>query len=305
MCVCVCVCVCACAVSSEPAATWVLLGSELTGVRGEAATAITFKRHTDLSPPDSSSSDSFHSPPTPGVIITDTTPPWTHHGLSNFEGTSPEFDGETASITSSTGSKLYQFFRPIFSAINSQGTIQANVGSERSGTKTPEPAGASAPSTAASKTRPPPMHRKSKSCSQISDSGSPYHRLPKYVETLEMNALLRVQPHNIRGPSEVPPGGRGTKFPVPQWEHSRVFDVYVHPSTLPEVSNNYYSSGKLESFLVQLKPSRTHTLADQTLGRHREMVHRATRLRIANVYLLLLHPTRCPVSLKLKVLVLR
>jgi hypothetical protein len=244
-------------VSSEPAATWVLLGSELTGVRGEAATVITFKRPSELSPV--SSSGSYQSPPTPGPAVSDSphSPAW-GQGQGNSAETSPDGDIENASIASSASSRLFGYLlRPIISAINSQGVIQADAGSERwSGTRTPEPAGQSAPSTVTVPKKSHHMHRKAKSLSQISDSESLPRRLPKYVETPEMNAVLRVQPHAIRGPGEIPPGDRNS---TPHWDYSRAFDVYVHPATLPEISNHYYSSKNLDSFLVQIKAAKTAT----------------------------------------------
>ena len=241
------------AVSSEPGATWVLLGSELTGVRGEAATVLTFKRPNELSP--ASSSGSYQSPPTPGRLASDSpysaSPAWGQL-QGNSVNSSPDVDLENASISSSTGSRLFEFFRPFLSALNAPGTLQVESGSERSETKTPEPAGHSAPSTVAPKTK-FLAHRKSKSCSQILDSNSSPQRLPKYVETPEMNALLRVQPHPIRGPGEISPGVGNSP---PHWDHSRAFDVYVHPTTLPEIANHYHSSKNLGSFLVQIKPAK-------------------------------------------------
>ena len=236
------------AVSSEPAATWVLLGSELTGVRGQPATTIKFKGRSEVSPASSSSSSAYFSPLTPGRALSDSS--YSSNSHLNSVETSPEVDGDSVSVTSSSGSRLLEFLRPILSAINSQGNIQASVGSERSGTKTPEPAGQSAPPTVVSKAK---MHRKIKSCSQISDFESLPQKLPKYVETPEMNTLLRVQPHAIGGHGEMSGGAQDS---APQWECSRVFDVYVHPATLPEMSNHYHSSTHLGSFLVQLKPAK-------------------------------------------------
>ena len=246
------------AVSSDPAATWVLLGSELTGVRGEAATVITFKRPNELSPV--SSSGSYQSPPTPGPAVSDSphSPAW-GQGQGNSAETSPDGDIENASITSSASSRLFGYLlRPIISAINSQGVIQADAGSERSsGTRTPEPSGQSAPSTVTfPKKSHHHMHRKAKSLSQISDSESSPRRLPKYVDTPEMNAVLRVQPHAIRGPSKIPPGDRKS---APYWDYSHAFDVYIHPATFPEISNHYYTSKNLDSFLVQIKPAKAAT----------------------------------------------
>ena len=68
-----------------------------------------------------------------------------------------------------------------------------------------------------------------------------------------MNTVLRVQPHPIRGvgwPEKKLEGAEIT------WEPTRIFDAYVHPSTFPEFSNHYLSTGHLGSFLVQV--SATH-----------------------------------------------
>ena len=109
---------------------------------------------------------------------------------------SPDIDIENVSISSSTGSKLYDYIvRPFFSALNNQGSIQATrfgeIQFQNAGTA------ASAPSTVTSK-KSNPMHRKTKSCSQIMESESAAYRLPKYVETPEISTVLRVQPHGIR-----------------------------------------------------------------------------------------------------------
>jgi hypothetical protein len=256
-------------VSSEPAATWVLLGSELTGIRGEAATTIVFKRPTDLSP-SSSSSDSYHSPLTPRTSATNSyynsVSAWGHGGVSSEE-TSPDTEPDVVSIASSTGSRLFEFLRPLLSAINSQGSIQAGGGggggdSDRPGTRTPEPATLSPPNTVVSGENKRSWHRKTRSCSQLSNSVPQNTRLPKYIETPDMDALLRVQPHSIRGPGKFP---RGSENSDPFWEYSRVFDVYVHPATFPEISNYYHSSQNLGSFLVQIKSANVPSNGKQNL----------------------------------------
>ena len=257
--------VCVYVVSSVPAATWVLLGSEETGLRGERATAITFKQPTNSSPC-SSSSNSSTSPFEPRTsLVTDGSSgfKWAQcGGGSGSEGSSPP-DLDNVSIASSTGSRLLDIFvRPFFQTINSQGV--SDSGTERSGTRTPEPATSSqSPSktvhVAASKPKPQHTHRKSKSCSQLSDSTPPNVKLSKYVDTPEMDALLRVQPHSIGGPDKIITGGDEGGSTL-QWEYSRVFDVYVHPSTFPEISNYYHSSNELGSFLIRVGSAHSSSL---------------------------------------------
>ena len=259
-------CVCVCAVSSVPCAKWVLLGSEDTGVRGERATIIRFKRPYNISP-SSSSSDSYISPgeaPVDGPSSSSGFKSW-RQGLqcgvsSGSDTSSPPADN--ASTTSSAGSTLFdsiydRFMRPVFSAINAPGVIQAESGTaERIGTRTPEPAAnsQSQPNTVSTKFRTLPTHRKSKSCSQISDPATP---TPTNNNTPTMNALLRIQPHSIGDPGGISEGNQkvGGSDSGPQWDYSRVFDVYVHPSTFPEISSYHHSSREMESFLVRVKPS--------------------------------------------------
>ena len=305
----VCVCVCVTAVSLLPVATWVLLGSEDTGTRGERATAIIFQQpsqHTSpcssrsssssyyVSPVDSSSStvDGYGSYVEPSWLLRSSSRLQCGGGGGGGVGSSSEdspsdVEVENASITSSAGSRLFELVRSFINpAINSQGVIQAESGGgqERTGsggggeTRTPEPAttttSSSSPPTFVSKRKKisSSHHRKTKSCSQISDSGnsSPTAvaamaatvKLPKYVETPEMNALLRVQPHSIGGPAEeIFPGGNIMEEEKEEggtdstWDVTRVFDVYVHPGTFPEISNYYYCSQELGSFLVHVRPA--------------------------------------------------
>lgn len=79
------------------------------------------------------------------------------------------------------------------------------------------------------------------------------HKLTAYVLTPRMHAILRVQPHPIKGLRDnLPSTGN---LPNQLWSHERVFDVYVHPSSLPEVY--FYSQRRRTtstSFLVELAP---------------------------------------------------
>ena len=77
--------------------------------------------------------------------------------------------------------------------------------------------------------------------------------LPKYVDTPELSAVLRVQPHHIRGVFW-PDQALGSKT-TPSWDSSRLFDAYVHPATFPEISNCLYycCAEDLDSFLVAVK----------------------------------------------------
>ena len=75
--------------------------------------------------------------------------------------------------------------------------------------------------------------------------------LPKYVQTPELNAILRVQPHHIRGVFW--PEQTLSSNTTPSWDSSRLFDAYVHPATFPEISNYCYSTEYPNSFLVAVK----------------------------------------------------
>ena len=274
-----CPCVGVCVVSSEPAATWVLLASEETGLRGETATVIRFKSAyssstsssvgsiaspTGSEQANSSGSDQIPSPHSRSV--------WNNlprrsdlicvGGLgSGSEASTPESEIETSSINSSAGSRFFDYLmRPFFPLpASSHTSFPLESTSHRTGSKTPEPTISSAPSTVskpASRSSGQQKHKKTKSWSHSSDPNARL-TLPKYVETPDMNAVLRVQPHSIGGPDKFSmKGARGTTS-GPQWDYSRIFDVYVHPSTLPEISNYYHFSKHLGSFLVQVKSLNT------------------------------------------------
>ena len=264
-------CVCVCVVSSVPAATWVLLGSEETGSRGERATAVTFRG----TPSPSSSSSNSYTSPTGSVNSADPTqPPFSKFdsgrrdllcaaGLgSGSEASSPESEIDIGGGASSTSSRLFDLFiRPLLTATNS---LQSeNTGGERFGTSTLEPS-ISPPGTF-SKSQSSHKHRRSSSDSIVRV------KLPKYIETPDMDAVLRVQPHSIGGPDKYSMGDRGLcTSSAPQWEYSRIFDVYVHPSTFPEISNYYHCSKQLGSFLVQVRPINVLKSVSQSQGAQNE-----------------------------------
>lgn len=129
-------------------------------------------------------------------------------------------------------------------------------------TTTPEPATVSRTRTVhiASSVKPSPSqgkHSRMRSWHAGTDYGKrdlpdandePPQFLPPYSGTPKMNACLRVQPHPLRGisTSQSPPEGR--------WSYERIFDVFVHPSTLPEVHCYLGILHKCSSFLVELQP---------------------------------------------------
>ena len=251
------------AVSSDPAATWVLLGSEDSEKRGERATIIRFKPVT--SPSSTSSSIGSIEPPVnssdhPNSVLPcpfpknpslPSTPADSNGGGSGSEVTSPDSDVDTSSLASSASSLLWELVRRFRAKQLSPQTPPVSTAEGlRSGSKTPEPS-ISAPPTfphSASNSTHQPKHKKTKSWSHSAEMESK-PVLPPYVETPEMNAILRVQPHPIR---EVGWPEKNLEGDTILWESSRIFDAYVHPSTFPEFSNHYFSTGHLGSFLVQV-----------------------------------------------------
>ena len=91
-------------------------------------------------------------------------------------------------------------------------------------------------------------HRRYRSWPSKYGTSNPLPRvLPKYSGTPKMNAFLRVQPHKLHHPSSrIPTLGN-------VWGHDRFLDVFVHPSTLPEVYHHLRDCGN-DSFLAQLLP---------------------------------------------------
>lgn len=267
-----------CAVSSEPAAKWVLLGSGETGTRGERATAIRFKG----APSPSNSTSSSYTSPTGSLRADESSdhlsaPTFSSKDLlcatgmvSGSEGSSPESDIDNVSVSSSASSKLFELLWrpfPFFNVTSTQRSLpQEDL--ERSSTRTPEPA-VSAPPTFLQPQEAQSKHKKTKSWSHPTELRV---KLPKYVETPSMDALLRVQPHSIGGPDKyfMKEGGQSYHGP-PQWDYSRLFDVYVHPSTFPEISNYYHCSKNLGSFLVQVKSANPPKAISQSQGNQNEI----------------------------------
>lgn len=89
-------------------------------------------------------------------------------------------------------------------------------------------------------------------------------KLTTYVSTPRMHANIRVQPHTLKGlrafHTEVGGGagvgGRagGAEGKRGLWSQRRAFDVFVHPSTLPEVYHYLQKKSTSGSFLVELIP---------------------------------------------------
>ena len=79
------------------------------------------------------------------------------------------------------------------------------------------------------------------------------NRLSPYVNTPKMDANVRVQPHAISGHRR-----SYEKIDMRETENlwclENVFDVFVHPSTLPEVFHYFETSSAGEAFLVELLP---------------------------------------------------
>ena len=83
-------------------------------------------------------------------------------------------------------------------------------------------------------------------------SGQGLRILPKYIGTPKMKAFLRVQPHSMHY--------NGTRLSTCRaetslslWNYERIFDVFVHPSSIPEVFH-YVQHYPNVSVLVELKP---------------------------------------------------
>jgi hypothetical protein len=76
-----------------------------------------------------------------------------------------------------------------------------------------------------------------------------FTKLTPYVSTPRMHANLRVQPHPLKGlrHSHTPSSSN-------LWNEKRVFDIFVHPSTLPEVYHFMQKKSTSGSFLVELSP---------------------------------------------------
>lgn len=83
------------------------------------------------------------------------------------------------------------------------------------------------------------------------------NRLVAYISTPRMHANLRVQPHPLKGlrPAYTKPSSKDNNSHQNQlWPHQRVFDVFVHPSTLPEVYHYLQRKSSGGAFLVEATP---------------------------------------------------
>ena len=78
------------------------------------------------------------------------------------------------------------------------------------------------------------------------------NKLSSYIHTPLMSANLRVQPHPIRGLRS-----RYKQLSVDfnhLWDHDKILDVYVHPSSLPELYHYLKKISTYKAFLVELTP---------------------------------------------------
>ena len=75
----------------------------------------------------------------------------------------------------------------------------------------------------------------------------PISFLPPYSETPKMNACLRIQPHPFSGV-------HSSQTPKEKWNHERIFNIFVHPSSLPEVYWYLKTLKKSKSLLVEVRP---------------------------------------------------
>lgn len=100
------------------------------------------------------------------------------------------------------------------------------------------------------KVKPQSHHRRYNTWHAESDfkGGHALKILPNYIGTPKLKVYLRVQPHSIH---QV--GKRTDTAPQRFWNHERVLDVFVHPSTIPEVFH-YVQQSPSASILVELQP---------------------------------------------------
>ena len=100
------------------------------------------------------------------------------------------------------------------------------------------------------KVKPQSHHRRYNTWHAESDfkGGHALKILPNYIGTLKLKVYVRVQPHSIH---QV--GKRTSTAPQRFWNHERVLDVFVHPSTIPEVFH-YVQQSPSASILVELQP---------------------------------------------------
>lgn len=85
------------------------------------------------------------------------------------------------------------------------------------------------------------------------------YRTPAYVFTPRMCANLRVQPHPFGGVSsrkeeEESAVVENSSSAKKCWCHERLFDIFVHPSSLPEAYQHLRGKKTIDSFLVEVVP---------------------------------------------------
>ena len=103
-----------------------------------------------------------------------------------------------------------------------------------------------------------PSHKRTATWHSETEFTSPRKAMPKlrsgksklqqFISTPTMKANLRVQPHPIKGIKSA------TQRDSKSWYHERIFNVFVHPSTLPEVYHYMQKKSPRGSFLVELYP---------------------------------------------------
>ena len=263
-------------VSSEPAAKWVLLCSETSGLGGgQRATVVRFK---DGSTPGSTSSGiSSISTPSRFERGSEDPSPLSSNFMNMMSsgGSGQESGRTTPDSESSISTYLHKSFMDMWRSFLSNKPNE----SVRAGSRTPDSIICSPPSTSPGQAK----HKKTKSWSHSTENVASQSVLPttatttsttsgtRTAETPNLSAVLRVQPHCIRDidwnleekDSTVDKSG-SCNLGVLKWPFSRVFDAYVHPSTFPEVANYCYSSESLSSFLVEVKPLSNSTPSGQS-----------------------------------------
>ena len=275
-----------CLVRSEPGAKWVLLVSATTVLRIEPSDAPNVPADVGAeSLPERSSSEGSEDQ-------TKTSKFWDfsnkyrtertrkQQSLSSSTGggsvssstaTSPETETESLSLSSGilahllgTTQKLFSMNIPIpiaGSLLSPTDTLSEKE--EPQLTQSADPPNSRAASTRSthSDKRVPdedspvrPHHRRIRTWHSETEfgSGQGLRILPKYIGTPKMKAFLRVQPHSMHY--------NGTKLNtcraetlLPLWNYERIFDVFVHPSSIPEVFH-YVQHYPNVSVLVELKP---------------------------------------------------
>lgn len=79
-----------------------------------------------------------------------------------------------------------------------------------------------------------------------------------YEATLRMNVRLRVQPHSCSGVRDFR-NSANTVLGDGYWSQEHLFDIYVHPSTIPEIFLHWQHFSD-ESILVEIRPTERKVL---------------------------------------------